>query len=224
MTGARTRHRLAEAELRVAGLLLAAGAGRRFGRPKATVRRHGVTFVELGIRLLTDGGCAPVVVVAGAAVDEVATVLATTPAADAADLRLVVAENWRSGMAASLQAGLTALAGTDTEAAVVTLVDQPGLGAEAVRRVVTAATVPPAPPDPAEAREMAVVATYGGVPGHPVLLPRMIWAEVAAAARGDVGARAWLRAHPERIRTVACDGTGSPADVDTAADLGWDPA
>ena len=63
------------------------------------------------------------------------------------------------------------------------------------------------------------VATYGGQFGHPVLLSRPTWAGVAQLAEGDTGARAYLRANPELVIEVACDETGSPADVDTQADL-----
>jgi CTP:molybdopterin cytidylyltransferase MocA len=56
------------------------------------------------------------------------------------------------------------------------------------------------------------------VPGHPVLLDRSVWGAVAAAATGDRGAGAFLDARPDVV-TVACDGLGRPADVDTREDL-----
>lgn len=142
--------------------------------------------------LLRDGGCGQVVVVLGAAVVPVTGATA------------VVAPDWDTGMAASLRAGLTGLAG---DACVVALVDQPLVGPEAVRRLVAlAGTVD------------AAVATYGGKPRNPVLLARSVWPEVAALT-GDAGARTWLRAHPDRVREVPCDDTGSPDDVDTPEDL-----
>jgi nicotine blue oxidoreductase len=180
----------------VAGLLLAAGAGRRFGGPKALVELGGERLVDRGVRLLREGGCDPVVVVLGAAPDLVVPGALT-----------VVAADWAEGMGASLRAGLAALAATPAQACVVALVDQPRVGAEAVRRLTAAGPVE------------AAVATYDGAPRNPVLLSRPVWAEVAAAAAGDTGARGWLRAHPDRVTTVPCDGTGSPADVDTPADL-----
>jgi CTP:molybdopterin cytidylyltransferase MocA len=183
----------------VAGLLLAAGAGRRFGGPKALVRLDGETFVERGVRLLHDGGCAPVLVVLGAAAHEV------RPLVREADV--TVAEDWAQGMGASLRAGLAALEPTGAGACVVALADQPLVGAEAVRRLRAAGNVD------------AAVATYGGRPRNPVLLSRRVWAAVAAAAAGDTGARGWLRAHPDRVTQVPCDGTGSPVDVDTPDDL-----
>jgi CTP:molybdopterin cytidylyltransferase MocA len=183
----------------VAGLLLAAGAGRRLGRAKALVEVGGTTLVQRGVSMLTSAGCAPVVVVVGAEAEAVRPHVAVD---------LVVADDWASGMGASLRAGLDALDRTSATACVVTLVDQPRLGAEAVRRVCAAA-----------GESSAVVATYGGRPGHPVLLEQRIWREVADLAVGEVGARAWLRAHPEQVLFVDCDGTGSPADVDDAAQL-----
>jgi CTP:molybdopterin cytidylyltransferase MocA len=180
----------------VAGLLLAAGEGRRLGRPKAVVELGGRRLVDLGVALLRDGGCAPVVVVLGAAVVDV-------PGA-----RVVVNDDWRTGMGSSLRHGLHAMPG-DVDAVVVALADQPRIGSEAVRRLVGAHL----------AGARAAVATYGGEPRNPALLDRSVWAEVTALAEGDTGARAWLRAHPDQVTPVPCDGTGDPVDVDTEADL-----
>ncbi|CAJ59377.1 MULTISPECIES: GNAT family N-acetyltransferase [Frankia] len=223
----------------VAGLLLAAGAGRRMGRAKALVEFGGETLAARGVRMLAAGACSPVVVVVGAAADEVAAALTAAAAYRGAgdsvgraqqraggaggeatgrlgwaEPRLVRAQGWAEGIGASLRAGLDALGGTGAQAAVVTLVDQPGLTAAAVRRLVDAAA-----PAGAYRRYAALTATYRGQPGHPVLLRRAIWADVAGLARGEVGARAWLRAHPDAVGRVACDGLGTPADADTPADL-----
>jgi molybdenum cofactor cytidylyltransferase/nicotine blue oxidoreductase len=125
-----------------------------------------------------------------------------------AGAQVVVADGWSAGMGASLRAGLTALTTTDVDACVVALVDQPEVGAEAVQRLIATG-----------GGHDAAVATYDGQPRNPVLLARRVWADVAAQAVGDVGARAWLRAHTERVLAVPCDGTGSARDVDTAEDL-----
>lgn len=183
----------------VAGLLLAAGAGRRLGGPKALVELDGRTLVERGIALLREAGCAPVVVVIGAQ----ATRVRPFVAAD-----VVLAEQWQEGLGASLRAGLAALARGPAEACVVALVDQPFVGIEAVRRLLAA-----------RGQRDAAVATYDSEPGNPVLLGRPVWGEVADLAVGDVGARAWLRANPDRVAHLACDDTGSAADIDCPADL-----
>jgi CTP:molybdopterin cytidylyltransferase MocA len=185
-----------------AGLLLAAGAGTRFGRPKALVSFRGELLVHRGVRMLQDGGCDPVVVVLGARADEV---LATAGLQDT-----VLAPDWETGMGASLRAGLAALARRGgADAVVVALADQPLVGAESVVRLRAAHA----------AGAVAAVATYDGKPRNPVLLDGSTWTEVAAVALGDAGARPWLRAHPDLITPVPCDGTGSPFDVDTPDDL-----
>lgn len=184
--------------MRLAGLLLAAGAGRRMGGPKALVLLDEEPLVQRGIRLLRDGGCDPVVVVVGAAAAEV------RPLCAGADV--VHAPDWSSGMAASLRAGLAVL---DADACVVALVDQPLVTAAVVQRLRAAH----------QAGALAAVASYDGRPRNPVLLDRTVWAEVAATATGDEGARGWLRAHPELVVEVDCTDAGSPDDVDTPQDL-----
>ena len=183
----------------VAGLLLAAGAGRRFGGPKALIFFAGELLVERGQRLLLEGGCDPVIVVLGAAAEQVEPHVR----------RHVVAPDWETGMGASLRAGLTAAAAGSATAVVVALADQPRVGAAAVVRLREAHA----------AGAVAAVATYAGQPRNPVLLARSTWVEVAALATGDSGARAWLRARPELVVEVPCDDTGSPFDIDTPADL-----
>lgn len=183
----------------VAGLVLAAGAGRRFGQPKATVELDGELLVVRAARVLREGGCHPVAVVLGAAVIDV-------PGAD-----LVVRhDGWAEGLGSSLRAGLEALEVSGADAAVVVLCDQPGLGAAAVAAVAEGAPAGPA---------ALAVATFGGVRGHPVLVGADHWAGVAALAQGDVGARAYLDRHPEVVTEIACDGLGDPADVDRPEQL-----
>ena len=182
----------------VSGLLLAAGAGRRMGGPKALVELDGEPLVRRGVRLLADGGCAPVVVVVGAAADRV------RPLCDGA--HVVDAPDWATGMAASLRAGLAAV---DGDACVVALVDQPGVTPTAVERLRAAHR------DGAR----AAVASYAGQPRNPVLLDRSVWADVAASAAGDEGARPWLRAHQDLVVHVDCTDVGAPDDVDTPEDL-----
>ncbi len=181
-----------------AGLLLAAGAGRRMGRPKALVELDGVPLVRRSLGVLRDGGCTPLLVVVGAAADEVARVVGD-------DALVVTAGDWSGGMGASLRAGLAALAGlVDVEAAVVHLVDLPGIGPEAVARLAGIAST----------TDVLARAAYGGVPGHPVLLGRAHWAAVADGAVGDAGARGYLAGHPG-LRLVECADVADPRDMDT---------
>lgn len=185
----------------MAGLVLAAGEGRRLGGPKALVRYRGELLVERAVRTLREAGCVPVLTVLGARAEEVVA------AADLSGSQVVVAADWAEGMGASLRTGLSRLSASAAGGVVVLLVDQPFVVPEAIRRLAAAR------PDG------AAVASYHGEPRTPVLLQRAIWAEVADLAHGDVGARAWLRANPGRVRLVACEDVASASDVDTPADL-----
>jgi CTP:molybdopterin cytidylyltransferase MocA len=186
---------------RVAGLLLAAGAGRRFGGPKALAEIDGEPMVLRSLRVLEAAGCTPIRVVVGAAADEVRALL---PNPDQA----VFAEDWAGGMGASLQAGLAALEAIEGPvAALIHLVDLPWTGPEILTRTATGATT----------RTIARAA-YDGVPGHPVLLGRHWWPEVAKTARGDRGARDWLATRAD-LRLIECADLGSGRDVDHRADL-----
>lgn len=187
--------------MRVAGLVLAAGAGRRFGMPKALVRHQGRLLVERAVGVARAAGCAPVVVVLGAAAADVRSV------ADLGAAVVVDNPDWESGMGSSLRAGLAAVAATDAGAAVVLLVDMPGVTAAAVRRVGSLAG-----PD------ALAMAGYGDRRGHPVLLGRAHWAGIAEVAVGDVGARPYLRRHAAEVRVVPCADVADDGDIDTPAD------
>ncbi|GGL81490.1 4-diphosphocytidyl-2C-methyl-D-erythritol synthase [Streptomyces fumigatiscleroticus] len=188
----------------IAGVLLAAGGGRRLGgRPKALLEHRGRPLVEHAAGVLRAAGCTLVHVVLGARAGTVR---------DRAELGgCVLVDNpaWEQGMGTSLRAGLDSLAGTGARAALVLLVDQPGIGVEAVARVRAAYR---------DATTLAS-ASYAGVRGHPVLLGAAHWAGVAATATGDRGARAYLREHQEAITLVECGDVARPYDIDTEADL-----
>ena len=188
----------------VAGVLLAAGQGSRFGRPKALVELDGQTLAERGVTLLRAGGTDPVLIVTGAAEVEL------RPEHQA---RTVYNGEWRTGMGSSLRAALRALTELEADpeigAVVVALADQPLVGAEAVGRLIAAY----------RAGAEVAVAAYDGKPRNPVLLAREHWPEVIATATGDQGARAFLRARPELVTLVECGDTGRPDDIDTPADL-----
>jgi nicotine blue oxidoreductase len=181
-----------------AGLLLAAGAGRRMGRPKALIELGGTPLVRRALTALAEGGCDPLLVVVGAQADEVAAVVGE-------DALVVTAADWASGMGASLRAGLAALARRPgTRSVVVHLVDLPGVNAAAIARLAAAATGP----------DVLARAGYQGKPGHPVLLGRAHWAAVRAEATGDEGARAYLAGHTDLV-LVECGDVADPRDVDT---------
>lgn len=177
----------------VAGLVLAAGAGTRFGQPKAPVVIDGERLVDRAVRVLSEGGCDPVYVVLGAWVGEV----------DGADV--IVNDDWPEGMGSSLRTGLQALSEqTTADAVVVTLVDLPGLSPEAIRRI-------------AAADADLVAACYAGERGHPVKMARRHWAEAIAVAQGDEGARRLLRGRDDVVLVEVGD-IAEGYDVDVPAE------
>ena len=195
--------------MRVAGVVLAAGAGVRMGRPKAEVEVGGRRLVDLTVETCARAGLDPIVVVTGAAA------VVPSPLADSDDLAspvVVVAHNpeWQTGMASSLRTGLAIVDGhEEVDALVVTLVDTPGVGAEHLRRVVAALA----------GGATAAVAAYEGRPRTPVGLARLVWDDVSRAVRGDEGARRWLQDNPELVTPVECGDLGAWQDIDLPGDL-----
>ena len=173
-----------------AGVVLAAGAGRRFGGPKAPVLVEGERLVDRAVRVLRAAGCAPVVVVLGAWVGAV-------PGAD-----VVINTEWATGMGSSLRAGLAALRPRrEVHRVVVTLVDLPGLTPAAVGRLIGS-----------DADLCA--AAYDGQRRHPVLLGRRHWPGVASVATGDAGAREYLDQHGDELLLVEVGDVATGDDLD----------
>jgi CTP:molybdopterin cytidylyltransferase MocA len=180
----------------VAAVVLAAGGGRRYGMPKALVEHEGSLLVERAVATARTV-CDPVLVVLGARAAEVWRTARLEGAVVLAN------RDWESGMASSLRTGLDGLRGWPgrVDAALVTLVDMPGMTPAALDRVASVA-----------APDALGVATYDGVRGHPVLLGREHWAGVAASATGDEGARRYLAEHD--VVEVDCTGLADPTDLD----------
>jgi molybdenum cofactor cytidylyltransferase len=182
----------------IGGLILAAGKGSRFGRPKQLAHLHGRPLLEHAVRAMTASPVGRVVVVLGAGAENVIAQV------DLHGAEPVVCERWEEGQSASLAFGLGELA--ECDAVVVTLGDLPNLSTNAIRRVIAARG------DGVE----AVRATYAGEPGHPVLLERELFERLRDVS-GDHGARNLLLS--VNSREVPCDDLGGGEDVDTPAQL-----
>ncbi|WGW12404.1 nucleotidyltransferase family protein [Saxibacter everestensis] len=196
-----------------AGIILAAGAGRRMGKPKALLRtEEGISWARHSYDVLRAADVAHIVVVLGAEADRVG---AEFPGAKhsvdrAASPDLVVADSWRLGIGASLGAGLRhLLADRVTDAALVTLVDTPGVSSAVVHRLL----------DAASGQSALARASYNGVPLHPVLLGRDHWGGIIETAQGDTGARDYLRDRADDVRLIECADIGSGIDIDTPEQL-----
>jgi CTP:molybdopterin cytidylyltransferase MocA len=187
----------AEAPL-LCGVVLAAGAGTRYGGPKAlAATADGTPWLVRAVEALRAGGCREVVAVLGAGAPEAAPLVP-------AGARAVIAGDWAEGVSASLRAGLAAAQRLAADAVVILPVDTPGTPPAAVARVIAAADAAP--------RAALAQARYGGGPGHPVLIGADHFAAVAATVTGDRGAGAYLASHG--ARGVSCADLWSGADID----------
>jgi CTP:molybdopterin cytidylyltransferase MocA len=179
------------------GIVLAAGAGRRFGGAKQVAELGGRPLIHWPLAALRAGGVPSVIVVIGAHAERVRAVLC--------GVEIVEEPGWSEGMSASLRAGVRAAAARGAGRVIVALADQPHLSGEAVARVLAAS----------RAGAPFCRARYGPVSGHPVALARPTFAAVADL-QGDVGARGLAGWTPVE---VDCAGLGEMTDIDTVEGL-----
>ena len=194
------------------GIVLAAGAGRRMGGPKAVLELRGAPLVTHAVLTALGGGCGRVLVVLGAGADR------AKPFAEAAGGQVVINRRWAEGMGGSLDVGLSMAASVAPEAtaALVLLVDQPYITPRAVSAVLSAQQ------DPEDAGILAAAA-YDGRRGHPVLIGREHWAALRGTLSGEEGTRAFLQEHRNEVILVPCDTIADPHDLDVPEDLPYEP-
>jgi CTP:molybdopterin cytidylyltransferase MocA len=190
---------------RIVGVLLAAGAGRRAGGPKALrVDADGTSWLLRSIAVLSDGGCDAVIVVLGCQAVRARDVLVKSTLVQDPMVTVVEAPDWEQGMGSSLRSGLSAARSASWRAVLVHLVDLPDVTAEVVRRLIRQA--------PTGTASLARV-TYGGRPGHPVLIGRDHLESIMASLAGDSGAKGYLAHHG--AHSVECGDLASGQDHDT---------
>jgi CTP:molybdopterin cytidylyltransferase MocA len=186
----------------VGGIVLAAGGGTRFGATKQLAPLRGRPLLSYAVEaMLAVPAVSPVVVVLGHDAQRIMREV------DFGEASVVVCDGWASGQSASLRAGIEALG--DVDVAVVTLGDQPRITPQVIAGVLDAH-------DADDGRHDAVRATYGGAPGHPVVLGRRLLAR-AGELRGDTGFRDLLAA--ERVRRFEAGHLCDPVDIDTQEEL-----
>ncbi len=182
----------------IGGLVLAAGSGSRYGGGKQLAPLNGRPLLEHALEAMAAAPVERRVVVLGANAECVLHEVSLH------GVEPIVCERWEKGQSASLACGLAALA--ECAAVVITLGDQPNVSPAAIDRLLGAR----------DGGAAAVRATYGGEPGHPVVLERQLFGRLRDVS-GDHGARNLLL--QVRTREVPCDDLGGGEDVDTVAQL-----
>jgi molybdenum cofactor cytidylyltransferase len=185
---------------RIAGVVLAAGASTRMGRPKLLLTYQGVPLLQRALDAATQGGCDEVIVVVGANRDQYAQQLAQTAA------RIVFNPYYAEGLSTSIRAGIEALS-EDVGAVVVLVADQPFIDGKVVRQLIETYRT---------SGKRIVTCEYEGVRGVPTLFDRALFIELLVL-EGDRGARAVVEAYPRHVATVEIP-PWSARDIDTPAD------
>jgi molybdenum cofactor cytidylyltransferase len=186
---------------RVAAVILAAGASTRLGEPKQLIEIGGLPLVRKAALSALEAGALPVVVVLGAENDQI------LPALDGLDnVRIALNSRWKTGMASSVAAGLSALSeDADVDGALLVLADQPFVDAHILRNLIDAFG------------EVRIVASsYSNTVGVPALVGREFFPELMEL-QGDRGAGPWLRARANEVMSVPL--LASPLDIDTKDDI-----
>jgi len=186
----------------IPAVVLAAGASRRMGRPKALLQLGGGTFVLAVVNALTRAGIADIfVIVRDDTHDAIAAALPDTPA-----VRVVVNTRAEEGQLSSLITGLDTADAPGVSGVLVTLVDVPLVTPATVRTLIARAGSSASP---------ILRAVHGGRHGHPVIFKR----EVFAALRGAdpaLGAKAVMR--EIGVEDIDVDDPGILQDFDTPDD------
>jgi molybdenum cofactor cytidylyltransferase len=183
----------------IAGIVLAAGASTRLGRPKQLLDLAGKPVIAHVVERALAAGLDEVIVVTGGAGEAVAAALADAP------VRIVANPAFRDGQSTSLIAGLRLLPDA-IDAVVVLLGDQPGVDPADIGSVVARRREPPFPP--------IVMTAYGSQRSHPVLFGREVFPELLAIT-GDQGGRDVIRAHAAEVAAIPSVLAEPPLDLDT---------
>lgn len=188
----------------VSAVVLAAGRSSRMGEPKQLLRLGGRLMLEQMLENVRRSGVEEVVLVLGFAAE---TIRREIPQMLLDAVRIVMNENYESGMASSLRAGLEAVSAT-MNAALIVLADQPFVRPETMRRIFDVHH---------NSGAKIVIPLYNGKRGNPVLLDRSIFSE-AMGLSGDVGCRAIFENHSDAMACVEVDDPAILADIDTRED------
>lgn len=186
--------------MKVAALVLAAGGATRFGRPKQLLQIDGENLVQRACRVAREAGCSPVVLVLGAHAD----VIRSDGLPDEVDV--LVNDSWQDGMGTSIATGVRALSPDDSDALIIMLADQPGIGVASLQSLIAKAGEP----------NVSIVLSHSGeAMGPPALFTKRHFATLAVL-EGDQGGRGIAKDHPEEVATASIPESRWDIDVPDA--------
>ena len=184
----------------ISAIVLAAGESKRMGRPKQLLEWQGKPLLQHSLESLINSAVDEIILVLGHEADRIRATLPALP------IKIVINPDYQQGMASSLRRGLLA---TDrsSEAFLVLLADQPGIGPEIVNTIIR--TFRQADPQRGIVRPV-----YRGRRGHPVLIGAQYREEVLRL-QGDLGARRILMNHPGDVLEIDVEDNAILEDIDT---------
>jgi len=184
-----------------AAIILSAGASHRLGQPKQLVTYNGETLIQRSIRIATEAGASPVLIVLGANASQIREVISLTPG-----IHIVENEGWSEGMASSIRTGVTDLhlCASHARAVLILACDQPSVTVDHLRQLIAASNN----------GGNTVASTYADRRGIPAIFPSTLFTELKQLT-GDKGARDILQAHD--LLTIPLQ--NGDLDIDTPADL-----
>ena len=184
----------------ISAILLAAGESKRMGRPKQLLEWQGKTLLQHSLESIINSAADEIILVLGHEADRIGKSLPAFP------IKIVINPDYKQGMASSLRHGLLAM-DPGSEAFLVLLADQPGIGPEIINTLIRAFRQ-------ADPKRGIVRPVYRGLRGHPVLIGAQYLQE-ALQLQGDVGARRILMNHPGDILEIDVDQDAVLKDIDT---------
>jgi len=186
----------------IAAMILSAGASSRMERPKRLLTLGTKTFLRHCADELSAAGIRETAIVLGAGCDAIRAELGWFEG------RLVLNDAWEAGQLSSIVAGIDALERTGCNGVLIWPVDHPLVSSALIRELAGAFGISPNP---------IVVPTFHGRRGHPIIIPRALFAEVRSAPAG-VGLRSVVHAHEAEIRGVPTEEAGVRINIDTPED------
>jgi molybdenum cofactor cytidylyltransferase len=184
----------------ISAILLAAGESKRMGRSKQMLEWRGKTLLLHVLENLINSDVDEIILVLGHEAEQIRKCLPVV------QIKIVINPDYQKGMSSSLRYGLLAM-DPRSEAFLVLLADQPGIGPEIINHLIR--DFQKTNPKPGIVRPV-----YRGLQGHPVLIG-VQYLQEALQLQGDVGARQILMNHPEDVLEIQVDRDVVLKDIDT---------